>query len=155
MLFGDCDPAGIVYTPRVAYYVVESIHEIFDRKLGGSALGAIFAMDIVPPARNLTIDYTYPMRWGDELEISVRVKEVRSRSFTFAVEAVLVSAGPERVVAFTGTLTQVCASPKTLQPIEIPPELRATLESMLAENAWPVSPRQGSSLVERGGLAEP
>ena len=27
ILFGDCDPAGIVYTPRIGYFVVEAVGE--------------------------------------------------------------------------------------------------------------------------------
>jgi acyl-CoA thioesterase FadM len=27
ILFGDCDPGGVIYTPRVAHFVVEATHE--------------------------------------------------------------------------------------------------------------------------------
>jgi acyl-CoA thioesterase FadM len=27
VLFGDCDPEGIVYTPRFSYFAVEPVHE--------------------------------------------------------------------------------------------------------------------------------
>ena len=27
VLFGDCDPEGIVYTPRFSYFAVEAVHE--------------------------------------------------------------------------------------------------------------------------------
>ena len=38
VLFGDCDPAGIVYTPRIAYFVIEAIHEFLSDRLGGEGL---------------------------------------------------------------------------------------------------------------------
>jgi len=26
ILFGDCDPAGVLYTPRIGYFVVEAVY---------------------------------------------------------------------------------------------------------------------------------
>ena len=31
VMFGDCDPAGIVYTPRISYFVIEAVHDFLKR----------------------------------------------------------------------------------------------------------------------------
>ncbi len=35
VLFGDCDPEGIVYTPRFSYFVLEAVQEALGVWLGG------------------------------------------------------------------------------------------------------------------------
>ncbi|PBD21856.1 thioesterase, partial [Pseudomonas aeruginosa] len=38
VLFGDCDPEGIVYTPRFSYFVLEAVQEALGVWLGGPGL---------------------------------------------------------------------------------------------------------------------
>ena len=64
ILFGDCDPAGIIFTPRVAYFVVEAVHEFLTHILGGPGIRRIFAMDVLPPARAMSIEFLFPLRFG-------------------------------------------------------------------------------------------
>ncbi|MFT6816141.1 MAG: acyl-CoA thioesterase FadM, partial [Sphingobacteriales bacterium] len=33
-MFGDCDPEGIVYTPRFSYFALEATHEAMHIMLG-------------------------------------------------------------------------------------------------------------------------
>ena len=69
ILFGDCDPAGIVYTPRIAYFVIEAIHEFLSDRLGGEGLRKVFAMGILPPARALSIEFLSSMTWDEVISI--------------------------------------------------------------------------------------
>jgi len=86
ILFGDCDPAGIVYTPRIAYFVIEAIHEFLSDRLGGEGLRKVFAMGILPPARALSIEFLSPMTWDEVISIEVRSEAPGTTSFGFAVE---------------------------------------------------------------------
>jgi YbgC/YbaW family acyl-CoA thioester hydrolase len=127
ILFGDCDPAGIVYTPRVAYFVTEAAHDFLTHLLGEPAVRALFAMGILPPARALTIDYLAPMTWDDVIEIEVSNKPPKTSSFTFVV----IGRNATSTVTFRASLTQVCISPENKRPITMPTALRNALSAII------------------------
>jgi 4-hydroxybenzoyl-CoA thioesterase len=120
--FGDCDPGGVLYTPRIGYIVVEAILDFLSSRLGGSAERRFFELGVLPPARALSVEFLRFMAWDDELEIAVTVKEVRTHSFTFSV-----AGSVEGEKAFAAEMTQVCISPETRRPVELPAELRRAL----------------------------
>ncbi|WP_220815071.1 acyl-CoA thioesterase [Pseudomonas paralcaligenes] len=123
VLFGDCDPAGIVYTPRIAYFVIEAIHEFLSHRLGGEGLRKVFAMGILPPARALSVEFLSPMTWDEVIDIEVRSEAPGTTSFSFAVEGRQASGE----VTFRASMTQVCISPESRQPIALPDALRQAL----------------------------
>ena len=123
VLFGDCDPAGIVYTPRIAYFVIEAIHELLSHRLGGEGLRKVFAMGILPPARALSIEFLSPMTWDEVISIEVRSETSGTTSFSFAVEGRQASGE----LTFRASMTQVCICPESKQPIALPEALRQAL----------------------------
>ena len=123
ILFGDCDPAGIVYTPRIAYFVIEAIHEFLSDRLGGEGLRKVFAMDILPPARALSIEFLSPMTWDEVISIEVGSEAPGTTSFGFAVEGRQASGE----VTFRASMTQVCICPESKQPTALPDALRQAL----------------------------
>ena len=123
ILFGDCDPAGIVYTPRIAYFVIEAIHKFLSDRLGGEGLRKVFAMGILPPARALSIEFLSPMTWDEVISIEVRSEAPGTTSFGFAVEGRQASGE----VTFRASMTQVCICPESKQPIALPDALRQAL----------------------------
>lgn len=129
ILFGDCDPGGVVYTPRIAHFVVEAGLEFLSAVLAGPAARRIFAMGILPPARALSIEFLQPMVWDQLIDIEVSVKHIGEHSFAMLFEAFDV----HKTAMFRATITQVCVSPDTKRPVAMPAELRAALEA--ARNA--------------------
>jgi 4-hydroxybenzoyl-CoA thioesterase len=122
VLFGDCDPGGIIYTPRVAYFVVEAGLEFYRARLGDGAERRMFAMGIAPPARALSVEFFKPMTWDDELEVEVSVKEIRTHAIVLSFVG--------RVVGnkvFAAEITQVCTSKESMRPTPVPKELRDAL----------------------------
>ncbi|ABC30154.1 predicted thioesterase [Hahella chejuensis KCTC 2396] len=125
ILFGDCDPAGIVYTPRVSYFVIEAVHEFLTHKLGAPGIREILDMGILPPARAFSMEFLAPMAWDETISIEVRCKELTTTSFSFFVEA----RNHANEVTFRSTLTQVAVSPETKRPVPLPPRLRGALSA--------------------------
>ena len=123
ILFGDCDPAGIVYTPRIAYFVIEAIHEFLSDRLGGEGLRKVFAMGILPPARALSIEFLSSMTWDEVISIEVGSEAPGTTSFGFAVEGRQTSGE----VTFRASMTQVCIDPESKQPTALPKALRQVL----------------------------
>src|SRR5258706_5175616 len=124
VLFGDCDPAGGIYTPRVAHYVVEALLEFQASRLDGPAARRILEMGVLPPARNLVIEFMAPLTWDDQIELTVACTEIGTTSFACEVTA----RREDNTVAFRGKLTQVCVSPETKRPVAIPDVLRLALQ---------------------------
>lgn len=123
VVFGDCDPAGIVYTPRIAYFVIEAIHEFLSHRLGGEGLRKVFAMGILPPARALSVEFLSPMTWDEVISIEVRGEAPGTTSFSFAVEGRQASGE----VTFRASMTQVCINAESKQPTALPDALRQAL----------------------------
>jgi len=125
ILFGDCDPGGVIYSPRVAHFVVEAGLDFLSSVLGGPAARRLFAMGILPPARALSIEFLHPMAWDDEIGIEVSVERLGEHSFTLSIDA----ANAEGKATFRASITQVTISPETMRPVPLPPELRSALET--------------------------
>ncbi|AIN58807.1 MULTISPECIES: acyl-CoA thioesterase [Pseudomonas] len=125
ILFGDCDPAGIVYTPRISYFVIEAIHEFLSHQLGGEGLRKLFAMGVMPPARALSIEFLAPMAWDDLIRVHVSSGPLGRTSFSFNVEGV----GASGESCFRASMTQVCVCPDSKQPVDLPEALRRALSS--------------------------
>ena len=126
ILFGDCDPAGVIYTPRVAHFVVEAALEFLSCALEAPAARRLFAMGILPPARALSIEFLHPMVWDERIDIEVAVKEIRDHSFSL----ILAACNTDSEITFRATITQVCVSPETKHSVLLPDALRTALERM-------------------------
>ena len=124
ILFGDCDPAGIVYTPRFSYFAVEAIHEALNIWLKGPGLRTLMGFDILPPARAFSLAFLHPLTWDDEVSMNVSVDSIGEHSFSFLVEGFMAN----NTLAFTANLTHVCISPETREIVKVPEKLRALLQ---------------------------
>ncbi|QWF17021.1 acyl-CoA thioesterase [Lysobacter capsici] len=122
--FGDCDPGGVVYTPRIAHFVVEANLEFLSDALGGPATRRLIALGVLPPARALSIEFLYPMTWDEAIDMEVVVDRMGEHSFTLAVGAF----NAEGTRTFRATITHVTVSPETRRPVALPLELRTALE---------------------------
>ena len=125
ILFGDCDPGGVIYSPRVAHFVVEAGLAFLSHALGGPAARRLFSMNILPPARALAIEFLHPMTWDEAIDIDVSVDRLGEHSFTLLVSA----SNADGNATFRATITQVTISPETMRPVPLPLELRAALEN--------------------------
>lgn len=125
ILFGDCDPAGAIYTPRVAHIVVETALEYQSFLLGSSTVRKMERLGIRPPARSLTIDFLAPLTYDDQIDLIASVQKVGRTSFTSQIKA----RRSDGEIAFSARISQVCVELGSLRPVQIPAELRAVLES--------------------------
>lgn len=120
--FGDCDPGGVLYTPRIGYFVVEAILDFIAECFGAPAEKSIMELGVLPPARSFNVEFLKPMAWDDEIEIRVHLKEIRTSAIVFSVSG---SVRTDKV--FSAELTQVCIDPETKKPVKVPIKLREVL----------------------------
>lgn len=120
ILFGDCDPAGIVFTPRISYFIVEAVQDYLTHLLGGSGIRQISRMGVMPPGRALSMEFLAPMAWDDVISIEVSHQPPGDSSFT----CLLVARHASNEIAFRASFTQVCVDPANRRPVPLPDELR-------------------------------
>jgi acyl-CoA thioesterase FadM len=85
--WGDCDPAGVVYTVRFGDYV-SCAYDLFQRHLlDGPPWKVREELGFDMPAKALTFEFLASLRPDDEFEMTVRVADIRNRTFDIDIEA--------------------------------------------------------------------
>ncbi|MFK7957547.1 MAG: acyl-CoA thioesterase [Lysobacterales bacterium] len=123
VLFGECDPAGVLYTPRICEYIIEGALKFVSDCLGQPFERYMFARNLTLPARNFTVDFLRPLTWDDEIEIRAGLKEIRTHAYTVQVTAM-----DQQQVAFSGTVTQACVDSEAKKLAKLPAEFKAALK---------------------------
>lgn len=121
--FGDCDPAGIVYTPRYGDYIAGAFFLFLDSRFAPSFVARLGALGIVPPARRVEMDLLRPLAPGDVLDITVTVADVGRSSYTLQAHG----ATPDGHAVLEATTTMVTVSHETRRPVSVPDALREAL----------------------------
>lgn len=85
--WGDCDPAGIVYTPRVFDYVLEAMEGWYRDVVGIDWVTLNQGMGMGAPTVRAECDFMRAPRPDQVLDLEVRIERVGRGSLTFVVTA--------------------------------------------------------------------
>jgi 4-hydroxybenzoyl-CoA thioesterase len=126
IVWGQCDPAGIVFNSRFFEMFDTSTWMLFDAALGVKAheLAQVFGIMGIPLV-DARANFLKPAKFGDVIELASRVSEFRRSSFDVEHK---VTIGGE--LAVEGGETRVWAArakddPDKIGAIAIPPEIIA------------------------------
>jgi YbgC/YbaW family acyl-CoA thioester hydrolase len=126
--FADTDMAGIVHFAQYFPYMEATEHAFF-RSLGFSIHTRIDGRSIGWPRVRAVCDYKSPLRFEDEVEICLRVREKKSKSLTYDFAFRKLESG-EAVAS--GSLTVVCVSMDestgTMKAVPIPEAIARQIE---------------------------
>jgi YbgC/YbaW family acyl-CoA thioester hydrolase len=123
--FGDTDMAGIVHFANFFRYM-EAAEHAYLRACGLSVVAEWEGEHVSFPRVSASCDFVRPARFGDVLEIAVRIERLGRSSVTYTFEVSKVG----EVVA-RGQLTAVFCRVRPghgIEPLEIPGAIRALLE---------------------------
>ena len=82
IVWGDCDPAGIVYYPRYFEMFDASTTALFERALGMTKFEFVKAYDSLGyPMVDTRARFLLPTRYGDDVVIETEVSEIKRSSF--------------------------------------------------------------------------
>ena len=120
--FGQCDPAGIVYTPRffeifnvvIEEWYAQSLNLDYYHLIGPRRIGLGYA--------NANADFFAPCRMGDTLEIVPRIERVGGSSFSL-----LLHAFKDEGEALRGRFLVVTTDLKSHKPMHLPDDLKSAL----------------------------
>ncbi len=123
--FRDCDPMDHVNNAVYFTYMEQARFE-YARSLLGSPAAEAFGIILAHAA----CDFRAPAKYGDSLDVRVRLVEIGRASFTLEYEIVDVDTA---VVVATGRSVQVSYDYGLLQSIPIPQTVRDRLERELVK----------------------
>lgn len=121
--FQDVDAAGIVFYARVFDYFHDA-YVSFLRSRGASLEAALRDRSWVAPLRRAEADYRRPLRFGDEVRVSLVRIDVDETEFRVRYR-IDVADG----VACEGETVHVSVDPDTFRRAAVPEPLRRALES--------------------------
>lgn len=128
--FGDCDPAGIAYYPRLFALVDAAIEDWTAAIIGVNRRAMHTEHRCGLPTRSLASDFSRPCRLGETLDLAVAVHAVSARSVTLSVAGSVEGEG-----RFVVELVQVLMDLDTACARAWPTEWHAALESALCDAA--------------------
>jgi 4-hydroxybenzoyl-CoA thioesterase len=83
IVWGDCDPAGIVFYPRYFEMFDASTTALFERALGMTKFQFVKAYDSVGyPMVDTRARFLLPARYGDDVVIETEITEIKRSSFS-------------------------------------------------------------------------
>jgi YbgC/YbaW family acyl-CoA thioester hydrolase len=130
--FSDTDMAGIVHYSNFFRYMETAEHGFY-RSLGFSVTMDQFDPPLGFPRVHAEADYKKPLKFEDELEIHLLVKEKRSRVITYLFKFNKLTPFPEKpfIEVARGLLTVVCVAHHRdgrMEAVLIPHELANRIE---------------------------
>ena len=120
--FCETDQAGIMHFSNY-FRFMETAEHAFVRSLGYSVTLPGFNPPLGLPRVHAACDYRAPLRFEDEVEIHLLVREKKTRSLTYEFRFTNLSASPPREVA-RGSVVVVCVALQpdgTMKAVPLPP----------------------------------
>lgn len=127
--FSDIDNAGIVYYPRFMHYFHLAMEEFFASELGIEYAAVLHERTISLPTVHLEADFRRRMKYGDQIDMEVRVIQIGRTSITWGYRGY--RAGDEEDIVVEGHNVTVCVMPGTFEKIEVPQWLRQALTAYM------------------------
>jgi 4-hydroxybenzoyl-CoA thioesterase len=124
--FGDIDNAGIVYYPRFMHYFHLALEEFFPVELGVDYADVLHKRNVSLPTVHLESDFRRKLRYGDQINMEVRVIHMGRSSITWGYKGYRLSM-EEEVVVVEGQNVTVCVRTDTFEKVEVPEWLRKGL----------------------------
>lgn len=125
--WGECDPAGIVYTPNFLDYAVDAAR-LFIRETTQRRHGAPDACGLNLPAKALNATFHSPLYCDDVLIMRPAFVRLGNSSFDVTVHG---SRGHERASIFDAKITFVSIANNPRQPLPLPASFRNMIDQIL------------------------
>jgi acyl-CoA thioesterase FadM len=122
VIFGECDPAQVVYTPRFADYAVAA-GGWFTRTVLNAEEPKLATLGIDTPMKAMSLEFHYPLRPDDIFDMTAFVRDIRTRTFELDIVAEL-----NGTPVFNARIVPIMIDSKLFTSVEIPPQVRDRLE---------------------------
>ena len=124
--FGDVDPAGIVYYPKIFDYIHEAFEELWDVHVGARYDQLLLERRIGFPLVHSEVEFHHPLHFGDRPLVRRSCRRLGRTSiglrYRFHVGDKL---------CLEAKMTVVCVSLEALTPLPVPEQYRAKFEALM------------------------
>lgn len=120
VIWGECDPAGVVYTPRFSDYLVSAFQWFARCELADTGLAEL---GIGTPMKAMSLEFHRMLKPGDWFDMQVAVTAIRTRTFDLGIQAT----GEDGRLRFKGLVTPIMLDNQKRTGVAIPEATRAKL----------------------------
>ena len=121
--WGECDPAGVVYTPVFSEYAISAFWAFLGILLGHPLQDTLRRLDLTTPVRALSFDFQRSLRPDEIFDITVLLRELGERTFTTNLRLT----DPSGQTIADVVLTAICVHHQERKSRLIPQALRELL----------------------------
>jgi acyl-CoA thioesterase FadM len=122
VIWGECDPAQVVYTPRFSDYAAAA-GMWFTRVVLNSQDPSLATLGIGTPMKALSMEFHHTLRPDDVFDMTVHVGDIRNRTFELDIAADL-NGRP----IFSAKIVPIMIDAKSFTSVDIPTQIRERLE---------------------------
>ena len=138
-VFGDMDPAGILYYPRFLHLCHVAMEAFLEEALGRPYAVLLKDPGLGFPTVHLEVDYRVPVAYGVTLRFACSVVRLGTKSAVFRFRAT----GDDGVLRAEAVATTVCTAMDGFVGVPLPPEIRAGLLRFQEAEASDAAPGTG------------
>lgn len=132
VLWGECDPAQVVYTPRFSDYLVAAFGW-FSRTVLDAEAPTLAQANVGTPAKSMQIEFHHVLRPEELFEMTVLVGEIRNRTFDLTITG----RGMDGQLLFVGKIAPIIVDRTSFRSVPIPDTFRDRLERYKAATVDP------------------
>ena len=127
--FGDVDPAGIAYYPRIFEFIHQATEALWDVHVGRRYFYLLSEERLGFPLVHSEVEFKHPLNFGDRPIVKVTVFKVGETSLGLRYKFTV-----DEVECVDARMTVVCVALEGLKPRAIPPAYREKFEELLEED---------------------
>lgn len=129
--WGDCDPAGIVYTPRFLDWSMEAAEGFWRDIIGADWYALRTQHGMGSPSVSIHMEFQKPLAAGESFDVEVRIPKLSRATITFA----LTGRNKAGESCFTTELVSCVIDAKAFRSATIPDKFREPVARYIAATA--------------------
>jgi acyl-CoA thioesterase FadM len=123
--WGECDPAGVVYTPRFSDFVAEAHLAFFEYLFGAPPYELLLPQHLALPAKALSLEFKQSLWPNERFSIDVCIADIRTHTYDLGITARALD-GSE---LFTAKFTLICLNRDIKKAVALPEFIREKLSA--------------------------
>ena len=124
--WGDCDPAGIVYTPQFLDMSFQAMEHFWSDHVQVRWLSLQSELGVTAPLVHVDMNFSSPARSGDEISIWFSIEKLGRSSIHYRARVAL-GDQPLFVIRFISSMVDE----KVFKAVPIPEKIRTRLEKLV------------------------
>jgi YbgC/YbaW family acyl-CoA thioester hydrolase len=126
--FGDVDPAGIAYYPRIFEFIHQATEALWDVHVGRRYFYLLSEEKLGFPLAHSEVEFKHPLNFGDRPIVKVTAFKVGKSSLGLRYKFFV-----DEVECVEARMTVVCVDLDGLKPRALPTKYREKFEELLEE----------------------